>query len=262
MNDEADLYRAFDSDPAPVIDFLRRLVSVHPIPGPPRVLDVGCGPGRLFLPLSQLGWHVVGMEPNEAFFNRAQTVAEPLRHVEVRRGGFNDISAVASFDLILGINSAFAHVATPRERADAFARAFHALRPGGLLVLDLPNLLRILRQWAGPFEHKSILDERPVTLTRHHEVDDHRAMFTTFEEYIYTDEAGREVRFHKEHPYAITSFPELEYLLREAGFDEIRTFGSYAAREVEPVGPGRMIIAAGKPELRKARRGKRISRSV
>jgi len=246
MKDEADLYTAFDSDPKPVIDFLRWLAAAHHLPSPPHVLDVGCGPGRLLPPLAELGWHVTGMEPNEAFFIHAKTVAEPLDHVEIHRGGFNDITEVETFDLILGINSTFAHVATPRERADAFARIFRALRPGGLLVLDLPNLLRILKEWAGTFEHRSILDERPVTLIRRHGVDYHRAIFTTFEEYIYTGGEGQEVRFHKEHPYAITSFPELEYLLGEAGFGEIQTFGSFAARDVEPVGPGRMIVAASK----------------
>lgn len=244
MKDEAELYSAFDSDPAPIVDFLQWLIAAHQLPSPPHVLDVGCGPGRLLPPLSRLGWHVVGMEPNDAFLLRAKSVAETLDHVEVHRGGFNDVTAEKSFDLILGINSAFAHVATPRERADAFSRAFRALHPGGLLVLDLPNLLRVLKEWAGPFEHHSHLNGRPVTLIRRHEVDYHRAVFTTLEEYIYTDEAGEELRFHKEHPYAITSFPELEYSLRGAGFREIRTFGSYAAREAEPVGGWRMIIIA------------------
>ncbi|HEX6863531.1 MAG TPA: hypothetical protein VF414_11980, partial [Thermoanaerobaculia bacterium] len=119
--------------------------------------------------------------------------------------------------------------------------------PGGCLFLDLPNLLRILREWAGPFEHKAEIAGRPVTLIRRHEVSYHTATFTTLEEYVSTDGAGRELRLHKEHPYAITSFPELEFLLRGAGFEEIRTFGSYEAREAEPVGPGRMMLVASKP---------------
>lgn len=83
-------------------------------------------------------------------------------------------------------------------------------------------------------------------MIRRHEVNYHAATFTTLEEYISTDEAGREVRFHKAHPYAITSFPELEFLLRGAGFEKVETFGSYAAREGEPVGPGRMMLVASK----------------
>lgn len=252
MKDEADLYLAFDTDPAPVVEFLRWIAAMHGLPEPPRVLDVGCGPGRLFAPLSRLGWHVVGMEPNEAFLAHARKVAEPLWNVEVQRGGFNDVAADEAFDLIVGINSSFSHVATPQERAEAFARAFRALRPGGCLFLDLPNLLRILKEWAGPFEHRAEIEGRPVTLIRRHEVDYHAARFTTLEEYMTTDEAGREVRLHKQHPYAITSLPELDFLLRGAGFGEIRTFGSYEARESEPVGRGRMMLVASRPKPEKA----------
>ena len=120
-----------------------------------------------------------------------------------------------------------------------------ALRPGGMLFLDLPNLLHILKEYAGPGEFTATVRGRPARLIRRHEIDYHRAVFTTNEEYTYVDEAG-EQQFYKAHPYAITSYPELSYLLRSAGFESIGTYRSYSSREEEPLGTGRMMIVAKK----------------
>jgi hypothetical protein len=131
------------------------------------------------------------------------------------------------------------------ERADALARCRRALRPGGVLLLDLPNLLRILKEYGGPAEHRAERDGRPVRLTRRHTVDYQRAAFITHEEYWESDESGTErLVLTMDHPYAITAFPDLAYLIRQAGLEDLRTYTSYSARTPEPLGPGRMIVAA------------------
>ena len=244
MNYEAELYQAFDSDPEPVVEFLKWLVLHNQLPATPRVLDVGCGPGRMFRPLAQLGWHVTGIEPNKAFFECAVREAKQFEF-SVEQAGFNDIADQAEYDLICGINSSFAHVLTPEARADAFKRAYRALRPGGVLFLDLPNLLRILMEYAGPGEFTATVRGHSARLIRQHEIDYHRAVFTTNEEYSYADETG-EQQFKKEHPYAIASYPELSYLLRRAGFSCPNTYSSYASREEEPIRGWRMLIVAKK----------------
>lgn len=43
----ATLHAAFDSDPTPIVDFLVWLAGDVAGAFPPRVLDVGCGVGRL-----------------------------------------------------------------------------------------------------------------------------------------------------------------------------------------------------------------------
>jgi hypothetical protein len=112
--------------------------------------------------------------------------------------------------------------------------------------LDLPNLLRVLKEYAGPSEQTASLEGRPVCLIRRHEIDYHQAVFTTHEEYTYIDKEGAERTFHKDHPYAIVGFPELSFLLGNAGFISIKTYGSYLARAEQTIGSGRMIIIAGK----------------
>lgn len=239
MPDPAALYDAFDRYPSHIVDFLRWLAETHGLGDHPAVLDVGCGTGRMIGPLAGLGWRVTGREPDAAFRARAEAVARE-HGATVRPGGFEDVDGEGEFDLVMGINSAFAHVLTPADRLDAFRRAFRALRPGGVLFLDLPNYLWILKNYRAPEPFRSTLDGREVTLTHTHEIDFHTATFTTVQEYA-LDEAEP---VHMRHVYAMTTFPELAGALSTAGFGEVRTYESYASRAPERLSGARMLIAA------------------
>jgi SAM-dependent methyltransferase len=240
--DVAALYDAFDGDPGKIVEFLRALASEHGLGSEPAVLDVGCGVGRLIPPLAGLGWKVTAMEPHPGFRAWARRVAGEHGAVVVP-GGFGDVDAEEAFDLVMGINSAFAHVLTPAERLDAFRRAFRALRPGGVLLLDLPNFLWILKNYRAPEPMRATWAGRPVTLTHTHEIDVHAGTFTT--DQAYTPDGADPVRMR--HVYAMNVFPELEAALRAAGFGEVRTYGGWGARAPETLTGARMLIAAAKP---------------
>lgn len=240
----AALYNAFDTDPAPIVEFLAWLAASEGLPVRPRVLDVGCGTGRLLGPLAGRGWRIVGLEPDADYRAHATESARGLTGVEIRPGGFGDIAEEATYDLIIGINSAFSHLLSVRSRADALVRCRRALRPGGILFLDLPNLLRVFLEWRGPSVLEANRDGRQIRLERQHEVDFQAATFTTHETYAVREADGSEWNYRRDHPYAITTFPELADLFQRAGFDSLRTFTSYEARAPELLGSGRMLIEA------------------
>lgn len=241
--DLAQLYEAFDTDARPTVEFLEWIVSRHGIRTPPAVLDVGCGPGRFLTPLSTLGWQVVGLEPDPTYRARAQDVAEFVG-ATVHDGGFTEIEGSAAFDLILGINSSFAHLLTPEDRADALRRCRRALRQDGALILDLPNLLRILREYREPKDQKTERDGRRITLKRRHTIDYVAATFATHEKYLVTEPDGTIWSAEKDHLYSIMTLPDLIYLLDQAGFGQIEVYGSMADRNTGRVDTRMIIVAA------------------
>ena len=242
----SELYAAFDSPPHSIVAFLQYLAGAYELPQPLRVLDAGCGPGRLLSPLERLRWEVTGLEPNAEFAAAAREVARPSRRLSVRAGGFLDVDDRAAFDLICAINSSFAHLLTPAERSVAVLKMRDALRPGGVLFLDLPNFPWILMNFRAPEPDTAVVQGREVTLHRRHEIDYHDALFTTSDEYVFADGTDANVRFV--HRYAMVTFPEIEFHLREAGFVELRTFNGVDSRAPERIRGGRILVAARKPE--------------
>jgi SAM-dependent methyltransferase len=240
--DHAALYEAIDTDARPVVEFLEWIVDHYGIRTPPRVLDVGCGPGRLLAPLTTLGWEVVGLEPDPSYRARAEEAGRSVG-ATVHAGGFAEIEGEEEFDLILGMNSSFAHVLGPSERAEGLRRCRHALRQDGLLILDLPNFLRILHEYQEPKDQEVELTDRKITLGRRHSVDYGAATFTTHETYVVEESDGREWTAVKDHVYSIVTLPDLVYLLKQEGLGRIKLYDSISDREGGRIG-SRMVILA------------------
>lgn len=243
MLSPSQLYTAFDSDPAPVVGFLRWLAASAGLPQLLRVLDVGCGPGRLLAPLASLRWQVVGMEPEPEFREHAVRAAAELPNARVLPGGFAEIEQVESFDLAVGINSSAAHLLSPGERAGAVLRIFRALAPGGVVLLDLPNFLWILHHYRAPAEQRALVKGMEVTLRRSHEVDVHAATFTTRDEFAVAARVVGEM----EHVYGISTWPEWRHHLQEHGFEDLRTYNGYGSRQAERFSGARMLFSARRP---------------
>ncbi len=245
MPDLAELYIASDSDPAHIVEFLRELAAAYELPQPLHLLDAGCGPGRLLAPLDRLRWRVTGMEPNSDFVAASHSVARSSRRVSVLQGGFLDIAQCGEFELVVAVNSSFAHLLTPAERAEALRRIHDALKPGGVVFLDLPNFLWILKNPRPPHPYTFQAHGETVTLHRTQEIDFHAATLTTTDEYVFAHSGQSEARLV--HRYGMTTLPELQHHLGAAGFEDVRTFNSYTSRTSERLDGPRILLAARKP---------------
>lgn len=241
----SELYAASDSDPMPIVVFLQALASNYDLPQPLHALDLGCGPGRLLAPLERLRWQVTGMEPNPDFFASAHAYVQASRRVTVRHGGFLDLDECESFDLAIAVNSSFAHLVRPAERVGALQRIHDALRPGGVVFLDLPNFLWILKNYREPEPYTFTALGQSVTLHRRHDIDVHAATMTTVDDYVFARSGESEVQLV--HTYGMATLPELQHHLHETGFTELRTFNGYNSRTGERLTGPRILVAAQKP---------------
>jgi ubiquinone/menaquinone biosynthesis C-methylase UbiE len=106
------------------------------------ILELGCGTGRLLVPLAEAGFQVTGVD--------ASTAMLALAGEKVLKAGLNEAVTLVRQDMreldlenrynmaFAAINS-FLHMMTAEDQVVALARAYQHLKQDGLLVLDLFN---------------------------------------------------------------------------------------------------------------------------
>ena len=111
------------------------------------LLDVGCGPGFFLEAARERGWQVAGMEMNERCVERLQELNIPV-HTEPLEEA---VLPEAVFDCVT-MWEVLEHL---REPGTALAQIRRLLRPGGVLLICVPNfgslVNRILHEKAGTF---------------------------------------------------------------------------------------------------------------
>ena len=242
---QSDLYRLYDREPEPIVDFLAYLRKAYDIPRPGHVLDMGCGPGRLLGPLVDAGWVVTGYEPDPDYAEAARdALGSRGRFVQ---GGFLDLNEIQAYDLVIAVNGPYSYVLDPASRLEALRRAARALRAGGVLLLELSNFHWILKHYREPSVLEADIDGVHVTRTAKHDIDYHRGTFTHYDRFTWVDQDGVPREALKTHRMAMVPFQEIEFFLREAGLEDVRTFNEFSDREPAELTGRRMLITAMLP---------------
>ncbi|GGJ60139.1 class I SAM-dependent methyltransferase [Streptomyces brasiliensis] len=105
------------------------------VPAGARVLDAGCGTGRVMIRLAELGYDCVGMDLDASMLAVAQRQAPGLPWFQVDLAGFEPdlLGIAAGFDLVVAAGNVFPLLAAGTE-ATVVKRLAAILRPGGLMV--------------------------------------------------------------------------------------------------------------------------------
>jgi SAM-dependent methyltransferase len=107
-----------------------------------RLLDLGCGTGRLLIPFARRGWRVLGVDLSQEMLRNAAAKAsgaavpvELLRANLVEADGLRD----QSFDVAACLFSTLGMVLGAEHRRRVVGHVYRVLRPGGRFILHVHN---------------------------------------------------------------------------------------------------------------------------
>ncbi|HEX5763857.1 MAG TPA: class I SAM-dependent methyltransferase [Solirubrobacterales bacterium] len=107
-----------------------------------RLLDVGCGTGKSFLPMLKRGWEVTACDISPSMLDLARAKAGEAARLTV--ADMRELPAFGEFDLVWALDDAVNYLLSVEELGSALSGMRANLAPGGLLMFDL-NTLRTYR---------------------------------------------------------------------------------------------------------------------
>jgi SAM-dependent methyltransferase len=204
------------------------------------VLELGCGTGRVAIPLATAGFRVTGIDRSAGMLRRARARAERgepdlrdrLRFIE---GDLETTRADDAFGLIFAAFRVFMSVLDPDAQLRTLVSIRDQLRPGGLIAIDLfdprydllgpdaPPWQVDRGTWLNPDTGRLV---RVTTLDRH--TDQVAQRFTEHWSFEELDELGHVGRSEIEALTLRWTFRhEMRHLLARAGLEPIAEFSDY-----------------------------------
>ena len=245
-----DLQHGGFLDDAPM--YLRLAREVAPATS---ILEIGCGSGRVMIPLIEAGFRVVGVDESAEMLRIAERRLRTSAHIPAERWSLIHADARAlslaepGFNMAIIALNTFLHNLTRDDQLATLRAARRRLSIGGLLVVDLPpNDEMAYQPDDGVFQLEATLVD-PHAGTEIHKFVASRIFWAIQEqELVYRIEERRAgdaafteqlVTFRLRHVFK----HEMELLLLQSGFAEPTWYGNY---DLSPYGEGspRMIAAA------------------
>jgi SAM-dependent methyltransferase len=103
-----------------------------------RLLDVGCGTGKSFLPMLERGWEVTACDISPSMLELARAKAGDAARLSV--ADMRELPVFGEFDLVWALDDAVNYLLSGKELWEALRGMRANLAPGGLLMFDVNTL--------------------------------------------------------------------------------------------------------------------------
>lgn len=234
------LHRASSSEIERTLNFLVDKLVI--VPGM-RVFDQCCGIGSLSLPLAHRGFDVIGVDQSTIYIERGKkSAANTQLKVEFHAADALEFLPDRPVDGVFNWWTSFGYHPTDEVNARMLRKAYEALRPRGLFLLDFMNVPGILRNFQRDVVLRRNTPQGEVMLHRESSVDLTNGTLLKHWTYILPD--GR----RKSWPSSVRLYMphEIARLLASVGFIDIEMYGDENGNALTLDSP-RLILRARRP---------------
>jgi SAM-dependent methyltransferase len=210
------------------------------------LLELGCGTGRVFLPLILAGYQAIGLDHDR----RMLDYLLQANHLDLNRwlicADMTTFHLGLAFNLIIIPCNTYATF-PENTRRQTLRQVFQHLRPAGLLAISLPNpvVLRSLPKHNPPELEEIVahpIDGNPVQISSAWERSTNQLTIFWYYDHLFTD--GRIERFSFHQAYYLASVDNYLDELRWAGFTHLTIFGNFHHSSYSENSPDLIILAS------------------
>ncbi len=243
----AEFYDILQSDTSDVPFFVEMARRYGPL-----VLELGCGTGRLLLPIAQSGTAIVGLDSSDEMlaicrakmnFYDEQTKAR----ITLVHGDWVDFQLNQIFSLAFFACNTFNHLISQEHQVKALGKVYDHLSAEGILIIDnsVPNIQQFMEsngkqavyEFLNPANGNKIIDK----FTPHYDfIQQLEHADIVLEEYS----EGKLVRTAKTRTTSTFLFPrELQLLLKYCGFEVLTVWKNQKQESVDSDAREMIILA-------------------
>ena len=228
------------------------------------VLELGCGTGRVALPIAEAGIDIVGLDSSGGMLDAAHAKAERLapegRRSLAPRGGtltlvqadMRDFSLDQDFALVIIPFRGFLSLLTVEDQTSALQNIKRHLAPGGKLVFNIfvPDLDRLTQDGDVPYHYSDVTDPdtgTPLVLWNQSSYDNHNQVIDTRMIIEELDGAGAVARrLYRDFQLRYVHRWEMHHLLELCGFEVLDLYGDFERSPFDETST-EMVWVAGLP---------------
>lgn len=213
------------------------------------VLELGCGTGRILLPIARAGCTIAGLDGSRQMLARCrqQLAAEPAavqRRVTLHQHDMHDFDLAATYSLIIAPFRVVQHLTAVNEQLRFLAAVARHLAAQGRFIFDVFNPRFDVLTSAGGVEREDTPEQRLPdgrTLRRAYRVARVRWVDQVSEaELIYYVDGKRYVQAFELRWFLPA---ELQHLLARAGFRVRAVYGDFARGPLVDGAPEQILVA-------------------
>lgn len=201
------------------------------------VLELGCGTGRVTLPIAQSGVDIVGLDNSDAMLERARGKAALLEEedgsIDLHMGDMRDFSLDRAFPLVIIPFRGFLALLSVEDQVRCLTAIREHLEPDGRLIFNIfvPDPQMLVEDEDAAFHLRDVADPdtgRTSVVWQQTRVDTFNQVLSVR---LIVDEISQEGvvgrRFYRDYQIRYAHRIEMLHLLERCGFEVVDLYGDF-----------------------------------
>jgi len=209
------------------LEMWKKFADLHP----DSILELGCGTGRILIPLLEKGYQVFGIDKDIHMLNFLYRRLKPdnIHQASIFQANMTDFRLANFFSLIMLPCNTYSEL-TKKDRLSTLECVNRQLKSDGVFIISIPNpiMLKELPVQSKPeFEEEIIYPHDKISIQVSSGWKRTKDRFIVDWYYKYSDKNGKREIFHAQAKHTLTSIEEYIEEIQEKHLRVERTYGNY-----------------------------------